>query len=126
VHERDGEIIEAFNSWKNMCNFDVIEVPRGDVRSKRNTCNFELEKAKGPYLTIYEADDVPDKFQLQKAPLRFESVPENYACLQAALNYCNALENFLTKCVSVEYSTWYDVTLKMIGKFQLFSARWEQ
>jgi hypothetical protein len=126
MHEGDGETIEAVNSLKNMCNFEIIEIPRGDVRSKPNTCNFGLEKAKGKYLTIYDAEDVPDKFQLKKAIWKFESLLENYASLQAAVNYYNARENFLIRCFSVEYSMWSDFTLKAIRKFILFSTRLEQ
>ncbi|MDR3274033.1 MAG: glycosyltransferase [Puniceicoccales bacterium] len=121
VHEGDGETIDAVNSLKNShIPFETIEVPRGDVRSKPNTCNFGLKRAKGKYLTIYDAEDMPEKYQLKKAVRAFESLPKEYVSVQAALNYYNSKENFLTKCFSVEYSMWYDFTLRTISKLKLF------
>jgi cellulose synthase/poly-beta-1,6-N-acetylglucosamine synthase-like glycosyltransferase len=121
VHEGDAETINAVNSLKNVyVPFEIIEVPRGDVRSKPNTCNFGLAKAMGKYLTIYDAEDIPEKYQLKKAVRAFESLPEEYVSLQSALNYYNKRENFLTKCFSVEYSMWYDFTIRAINKLQLF------
>jgi cellulose synthase/poly-beta-1,6-N-acetylglucosamine synthase-like glycosyltransferase len=121
VHEGDGETIDAVNSLKDVyIHFEIIEVPKGDVRSKPNTCNFGLAQAVGEYLTIYDAEDIPEKYQLKKAVRTFESLPAEYVSLQAALNYFNGKENFLTKCFSVEYSMWYDFTIRAISKLQLF------
>jgi cellulose synthase/poly-beta-1,6-N-acetylglucosamine synthase-like glycosyltransferase len=121
VHEGDMETIDAVNSLKDTyIHFEIIEVPKGDVRSKPNTCNFGLAQAAGKYLTIYDAEDVPEKYQLKKAVRTFESLPAEYVSLQAALNYFNRKENFLTKCFSVEYSMWYDFTIRAISKLQLF------
>ncbi|MDR1233495.1 MAG: glycosyltransferase [Puniceicoccales bacterium] len=121
VHEGDEETIAAVNFLKNMhMPFEIIEVPRGDVRSKPNSCNFGLAKAKGRYLTIYDAEDMPEKYQLKKAVRAFETLPGEYVSLQASLNFYNRRENFLTKCFAVEYSMWYDFTLRAISKLKLF------
>jgi cellulose synthase/poly-beta-1,6-N-acetylglucosamine synthase-like glycosyltransferase len=121
VHEGDTETIDAVHSLKNAyIHFEIIEVPKGDVRSKPNTCNFGLARAVGKYLTIYDAEDMPEKYQLKKAVRAFESLPDEYVSLQSALNYFNKKENFLTKCFSVEYSMWYDFTIRAISKLQLF------
>jgi cellulose synthase/poly-beta-1,6-N-acetylglucosamine synthase-like glycosyltransferase len=121
IHEGDAETIDAVNSLKNVyIHFETIEVPKGDVRSKPNTCNFGLAQATGEYLTIYDAEDMPEKYQLKKAVRAFESLPREYVSLQSALNYFNKRENFLTKCFSVEYSMWYDFTVRAISKLQLF------
>jgi cellulose synthase/poly-beta-1,6-N-acetylglucosamine synthase-like glycosyltransferase len=122
VHQGDGETIDAVNSLRDVrMPFETIEVPIGDVRSKPNTCNFGLKEARGEYLTIYDAEDVPEKYQLKKAVLAFESLPHDYVSLQAALNYYTVRETFLTKCFSVEYSMWYDFTVRGIDKLKLFS-----
>jgi cellulose synthase/poly-beta-1,6-N-acetylglucosamine synthase-like glycosyltransferase len=121
LHEGDNETIEAVNSLgKVHVPFETIEVPIGDVRSKPNTCNFGLKEARGKYLTIYDAEDIPEKYQLKKAVRMFESLPEDYVSLQAALNYYNVRENFITKCFSVEYSMWYDFAVRGIDKLKLF------
>jgi cellulose synthase/poly-beta-1,6-N-acetylglucosamine synthase-like glycosyltransferase len=121
VHEGDMETIGVVHSLKDVyMHFEIIEVPKGDVRSKPNTCNFGLAQAVGKYLTIYDAEDIPEKYQLKKAVRAFESLPKEYVSLQSALNYFNKKENFLTKCFSVEYSMWYDFTIRAISKLQLF------
>src|SRR6185436_4286234 len=74
-------------------------------------CNYGLHFAKGEYLVIYDAEDIPDPLQLKKAFLAFQKLPSNVACLQAKLNYFNSDQNLLTRFFTAEYSLWFDVIL---------------
>ena len=49
--------------------------------------------------------------QLRKAVVAFRDGPENLVCVQAALNYFNRDENYLTRMFTLEYSYWFDYML---------------
>jgi len=89
----------------------VIVVPESQPKTKPKACNYGLSFAKGEYLVIYDAEDMPDPLQLKKAYLSFKKVPRNVVCLQAKLNYYNPSQNLLTRFFTAEYSLWFDITL---------------
>jgi cellulose synthase/poly-beta-1,6-N-acetylglucosamine synthase-like glycosyltransferase len=66
---------------------------------------------KGKYLTIYDAEDVPDADQLKKCVVLFRKLPESFVVLQGALNYFNKNENMLTRMFTLEYTYWFDYML---------------
>ena len=76
--------------------------------------NYAMQYAKGEYVAIYDADDRPDRDQLIKALSMFASLPEEYICVQAKLNYYNKDENLLTKLFSIEYSIWFEYLIKAL------------
>ncbi len=89
----------------------VIIVPNSLPKTKPKACNYGLQLAKGKYLVVYDAEDLPDPLQLKKAYLTFQKVPKNVYCLQAKLNYYNSSQNLLTRLFTAEYSLWFDVVL---------------
>ncbi len=89
----------------------VLVVPHSLPKTKPKACNYGLAHARGEYLVIYDAEDVPDPLQLKKAYLGFQKVSPNTVCLQAKLNYYNPHQNLLTRFFTAEYSLWFDVTL---------------
>jgi len=70
-----------------------------------------LSQAKGEYIVIYDAEDIPDPLQLKKAYLGFKKSGRNVLCLQAKLNYYNTNQNLLTRFFTAEYSLWFNITL---------------
>ena len=89
-----------------------IVVPDGQPKTKPKACNLGLRFARGEYLVIYDAEDRPDPDQLKKAVIAFRRGGNRLACVQAALNYFNANENFLTRMFTLEYSFWFDYMLR--------------
>nr|MBP7832802.1 glycosyltransferase [Candidatus Levybacteria bacterium] len=89
----------------------VAVVPQSIPKTKPKACNYGLSLARGEYLVIYDAEDIPDPLQLKKAYLAFQTAPKNVKCLQAKLNYHNPNQNLLTRFFTAEYSLWFDVTL---------------
>ena len=75
---------------------------------------------KGKYLVIFDAEDRPEKYQLKKALKKFNELDEKYICLQASLNFYNKYDNFITYCFSMEYSMWFDFTIRTITKYGTF------
>ncbi|RYU86232.1 glycosyltransferase [Mucilaginibacter terrigena] len=105
---------KTFNAVKNLdfpAIFEVIVVPFHMPKTKPKACNYGLHFARGKYLTIYDAEDIPDTDQLKKVVSLFAKLPPDYICVQSALNYFNRNENFLTRMFTLEYSYWFDYML---------------
>ncbi|GAB4168658.1 MAG: hypothetical protein Tsb006_7130 [Rickettsiaceae bacterium] len=97
----------------------LIKVPYSLPRTKPKALNYAMPFVIGDYLTVYDAEDEPDPDQLIKAITAFEQLPEEYACVQAKLNFYNARENLLTRLFSIEYSVWFEYLLRGLSLFNL-------
>src|SRR6266702_3814539 len=91
--------------------FKIVVVPDGKPRTKPRACNYGLMLAKGQYVVIYDAEDIPDPLQLKKAVLDFANHGTDVVCVQAKLNFYNIRQNLLTRWFTAEYSTWFDLIL---------------
>jgi cellulose synthase/poly-beta-1,6-N-acetylglucosamine synthase-like glycosyltransferase len=111
LEEDDTETITAAKNANLPSYFKPIIVPQSQPKTKPKACNYGLTKAKGDYLVIYDAEDIPDPLQLKKAYLGFQVIDDNIICLQAKLNYFNPTQNILTRLFTAEYSLWFDVVL---------------
>lgn len=120
VDQNDESTLEIAKLLSNDFKFDLIVVPPSNINSKPMSCSYALKFVKGKYLTIYDAEDRPEKYQLKKAVSKFNKLDKNYVCLQASLNYYNKYENFLSYCFSIEYSMWFDFTTTPITKYAAF------
>ena len=98
---------------------DHRHVPRGQPQTKPKACNVGLFLARGEYLVIFDAEDRPDPDQLKKAIVAFGRGGEQMVCVQAALNYWNVYENFLTRMFTAEYSFWFDYMLPGLDALHL-------
>jgi cellulose synthase/poly-beta-1,6-N-acetylglucosamine synthase-like glycosyltransferase len=111
IEEDDDRTLQAVQDLDFPGVFEVIVVPFHMPKTKPKACNYGLHFSRGKYLTIYDAEDVPDTDQLKKVVALFGKLPSNYICIQSALNYFNRNENFLTRMFTLEYSYWFDYML---------------
>ncbi len=111
LEEDDKETYEAAKAHKPPANWRFVIVPTSLPKTKPKACNYGLFFARGKYLTIYDAEDIPEPDQLKKSVIAFQKGGGKYICFQAALNYFNKDENFLTKMFTLEYSYWFDYLL---------------
>ncbi len=111
VEEDDPETLEAAKRAKPPETVQFVVIPHGIPKTKPKACNVGLYFARGEYLVIYDAEDQPEPDQLKKAVVAFRKGPEHLVCVQAALNYFNWEENFLTRMFTLEYSHWFDYML---------------
>lgn len=81
---------------------DHIHLNPPGARTKANSLNQGLAKAKGDFVIIYDAEDRPDPKQLRKMATYILKHPD-VACLQARLTYYNPDQSIITKLFSVEY-----------------------
>ncbi len=107
----DEETIKAVDSMNLPPYFRTLVVPHSQPKTKPKACNWGLAHAKGEYVVIYDAEDIPDPQQLKKAYLAFKKSPREVICLQAKLNYFNPHQNLLTRLFTAEYSLWFDLSL---------------
>ncbi len=107
----DQETIRAAQALDLPLNFEHLIIPNSKPKTKPKACNYGLIKAKGEYVVIYDAEDIPDHDQLKKALVAFEKSGPLVACIQAKLNYFNRNQNLLTRWFTTEYSMWFDLFL---------------
>ena len=87
LEEDDIETINAAKTYALDATFEIIRVPYSEPRTKPKACNYALRLARGKYLTIYDAEDKPERNQLKRAVLAFRRRGKKTACIQAHLNY---------------------------------------
>lgn len=104
----------TYNAVKDMhfpCIFEPVIIPYAQPKTKPKACNYGLYFCKGKYLTIYDAEDIPDNNQLKLVYVLFKKLSDKYVVVQCALNYYNKKENLLTRLFTLEYSYWFDYML---------------
>lgn len=111
LEENDPETIERAKSLNLPNYFQVVVVPHSFPKTKPKACNYGLKLARGEYLVIYDAEDIPESTQLKKAVLAFEKADPKISCIQAKLNFYNPHQNLLTRAFTAEYSLWFDLVL---------------
>ncbi|MGE2716870.1 glycosyltransferase family 2 protein [Mycolicibacterium litorale] len=94
----------------------IVIVPHSLPKTKPKACNYgmSLPDLRGEYLTIYDAEDIPDPLQLRRAVAAFRRVPSDIGCLQGRLGYFNEKQNLLTRFFSLEYDQWFGVVLPAV------------
>ncbi|GGD94484.1 glycosyltransferase family 2 protein [Paenibacillus nasutitermitis] len=111
IEEDDEEMRTILQDMKLPAYYTVLVVPDGLPKTKPKACNYGLLRARGEYVVIFDAEDQPDPDQLKKVFLTFRQCPDNYACIQAKLNYFNSDQNLLTRWFTQEYSMWFELLL---------------
>ena len=96
LEEDDRETLAAVAATPLPAYVHPVIVPAALPRGKPKACNYGLIHARGEYVVIYDAEDVPEADQLKKAVAAFRKVPPEVVCLQAKLNYYNANQNLLS------------------------------
>ena len=85
----------------------IVLIPPGGPRTKPKALNAGLERSYGEFVTIYDAEDIPDPLQLRRAVVAFGRLPPDVACLQAQLTFHDWDHNILTRWFTIEYAMWF-------------------
>jgi glycosyltransferase XagB len=99
--------------------FEVIVAPEGLPRTKPRALNVALPLARGAFVVVYDAEDVPEPDQLRLAVELFERAEPQVACLQARLVIDNTADARLTRLFTVEYATLFDVINPALCAYRL-------
>ncbi len=97
----------------------ILIVPSGRLRTKPRALNYALDQCRGSIVGIYDAEDAPEADQLWRVAKQFATAPPDVACLQGALDFYNTRTNWLSRCFTVEYASWYRVVLPALVKLGL-------
>jgi glycosyltransferase XagB len=90
--------------------FELAWVPPGGPRTKPNALNHGLGLAHGDFVTVYDAEDIPEPSQLKDAVRLFRQSSPDTACLQARLAIDNASDGWLALMMTIEYAALFDAT----------------
>lgn len=113
--ETDTETMAAAKALRLPDKFEFILVPHSMPLTKPKACNYALNFARGKYLVIYDAEDLPEPDQLRRAVAAFAAEGDDLACVQARLNYYNQFENWLTRQFTLEYTAFFDLLLPTLA-----------
>jgi cellulose synthase/poly-beta-1,6-N-acetylglucosamine synthase-like glycosyltransferase len=119
VEESDEATIQALEALPLAPIFEVVKVPFALPQTKPKACNYALLFAYGEYITIYDAEDVPDSTQLKKAVALFRSYGSATICLQALLSFHNYGDNIISACSAIEYKAWFNYKLPCLEYWHL-------
>ncbi|MGD0474992.1 MAG: glycosyltransferase [Candidatus Velthaea sp.] len=119
LEENDPDTLKAAMKAHPPSNWRLMVVPDCQPKTKPKACNVGLYFARGEYLVIYDAEDIPEPNQLKMSIVAFKKNGPEYVCFQAALNYFNANENFLTRMFCLEYSYWFDYLVPGLDRLRL-------
>ncbi len=94
----------------------VIQVPRGSVTTKPRAMNYALPFCSGDIIGIYDAEDAPLADQLEQVVAQFARSPSDVVCLQGCLDFYNPAQNWIARCFTSEYNSWFRVALKGMAR----------
>ena len=98
----------------------VIEVPDDNtITTKPRALNYALDFCKGSIVGVWDAEDAPEPDQIQKIVSHFHAAGPKVACLQGTLDYYNSTQNWIARCFSIEYATWWRVFLPGIERLNM-------
>lgn len=116
VEESDPITFKAIEEECFPSYFTIIVVPFSFPQTKAKACNYALNYAKGEYITIFDAEDRPEKLQLKQVVQKFALSNKNVICIQCQLSFYNEKENWLSKMFAIEYANLFYYTLPAISK----------
>ena len=97
----------------------VVVVPQGQIRTKPRALNYAMFFARGSIIGIYDAEDAPAPDQILRVVARFASLGPRTGCLQGVLDYYNTRSNWIARCFTLEYASWFRVVLPGLDRLGL-------
>ncbi len=94
----------------------AVVVPDGQPRTKPRAMNYALDFCEGDIIGIFDAEDAPDPDQITTIARRFQTAPPDLVCLQGILDYYNPRQNWLARCFTIEYATWFRTMLPGLAR----------
>lgn len=107
----DAETIAAAHAVPLPMDTRITLIPSGGPRTKPNALNIGLAYARGRYLTVYDAEDLPDPRQLRAAHQAFQTAPDDLVCLQAPLIGDPTEGSWLSSQWALEYAVQFGLLL---------------
>lgn len=120
VEPDDAETATALAIRADWPGFEVIVAPALGPRTKPKAMNAALPFARGTYVGVYDAEDIPDPLQLREVCTVFAAPgSERLGCVQARLAIDNLADGWITRQFAAEYAGYFDVVLPMLATCRL-------
>ncbi|MEM9668343.1 MAG: glycosyltransferase [Pseudomonadota bacterium] len=116
TEEADHETRQALRRQMLSSNWSVLMLPDGHPRTKPRALNVGLRRARGEYITVYDAEDRPHPKQLKSAVIAFETGSDDLACVQAPLRAHNAASSWVAGHWSLEYDIYFGLVLPGLAR----------
>lgn len=100
----------------------IMTVPNGQPRTKPRALNAGLQLARGSFVAVFDAEDIPDRQQLKTCVAAFrghESAGVRVSCLQARLEIENQHDTFWTRMFALEYAALFGAILPALHRLGL-------
>jgi len=97
----------------------VVVAPEGRVKTKPRALNFALDFCRGSIIGVYDAEDAPEPDQITRVASTFATADPRVACLQGALDFYNPGTNWLARCFTLEYGSWFRAMLPGLERLGL-------
>lgn len=118
--EEDDLVTRATLSATNLPRWiRAFTVPQGAIRTKPRALNYGLNFARGSIIGVYDAEDAPAPDQIRTIVAHFAAAAPDVACLQGMLDFYNDKTNWLSRCFTIEYATWFRLILPGFEKLGL-------
>lgn len=119
VEEEDSLTRAALASARLPDWMRVVVVPDGPLKTKPRALNHALKACRGTIIGVYDAEDAPEPDQLRRVVERFHRRGPEVACLQGVLDFYNPQTNWLSRCFTMEYATWFRIILPGLERLRL-------
>lgn len=119
VEGDDPETIAAALAAADAPHIEVVILSPASPRTKPKALNAGLARARGAYVTVFDAEDRPHPQQLRAALAAFEDGDDPLACVQAPLAIDNAEETWLARQFAAEYAIQFREVLPLLARLHL-------
>lgn len=94
----------------------TVTVPPGRIQTKPRALNYAFHFTRGEIVGIYDAEDAPAPDQIDQVVAHFARAAPEVGCLQGILDYYNPRANWLSRCFTIEYASWFRVLLPGLAR----------
>ncbi len=119
LEENDLITQEVFASLELPHWASIIVAPADRIQTKPRAMNYALPFCTGSLIGIYDAEDRPDPDQIDKVVDHFLQAPQKVAAVQCNLDFYNTNDNWLSRCFTIEYSSWFRVIMQGMQRLGL-------
>lgn len=90
----------------------VLVVPHtGGLLTKPRALNYALDFCHGSIIGIWDAEDAPAPDQIETVVQHFHMAAPEVVCVQGRLDYYNPRGNWMARCFTIEYATWWRLVM---------------
>jgi cellulose synthase/poly-beta-1,6-N-acetylglucosamine synthase-like glycosyltransferase len=119
IEPNDLQTRAAIAKLGPMPHVQVIIAPAVGPQTKPKALNCALQFARGTFITVFDAEDRPERNQLREALDVFRSHNDDVACAQASLCIDNTSDSWLARMFTAEYAGQFDVFLQGFSTFEM-------